>query len=187
MKGGVLRRKFSTEDEIPVFEATTFAETHRTDVPAPITFDTFIELSHPVTQPFVLFHPLNLLQPFALGNPRSLLSYHPFGWIGFGALTGLRQLRSTGNPYRDNSIHMELIPLEEFDQPPLITSPHHDTETKLGVLPCYPEKGFVEGITYISYNQGLQVIFILFREQIGRGLAVLQFEPNKTVNLPIVQ
>jgi hypothetical protein len=143
MEGGVLGRKFSTEDEIPVFEAADLAETHRTDVPAPITFDTFIELGHPVTQPLILFHAFNLLQPLALGNPLGLLSYHPFGWIGFGAFTGLRELRSTGNPYRDNSILIELIPLEEFDQTPLITSPHHHTEAKLGVLPCYPEEGFV--------------------------------------------
>jgi hypothetical protein len=143
MKGRVLRRKFPSENKIPVFEAATFAKTHRADIPTPIALDTFIELGHPVTQPLALFHPLNLLQPFALGNPLGLLSNHPFRWIGFGALTGLRQARRTRNPQRDDAILMELIPLEEFDQPPLITSPHHHTKTKLGVLPRYPEEHFV--------------------------------------------
>jgi hypothetical protein len=115
MKCWILRREFSCENETPIFEATGFTKTHGTDISASIALDALIELTHPVIQPLVLFHPLDLLQPLALGDSLGLLSYHPFGWIGLVALTGLRQLRRTRNPYRNDPIFIELIPLEELN------------------------------------------------------------------------
>jgi hypothetical protein len=48
VKGGIFRRKFAGQDEIPVFEAAGLAKAHGTDISTTIAFDAFIELTQPV-------------------------------------------------------------------------------------------------------------------------------------------
>jgi len=53
MEDGYFRRKTAGANEIRVFQAAFLAEANRTDVPAPITLDTFGKLVHPPLEPFL--------------------------------------------------------------------------------------------------------------------------------------
>jgi hypothetical protein len=154
VKSRVFRREFAGEDEISVFETADPTKTHRTYIPAPITFDALIELVHPVMQPFILAQLFVLSQSLAVGNSLGLLSHYPFQWIRLIALTSFSQFRRAGNADGDDSIPTELIPLEELVQSSLITSPHHDPQASLGVPSDHPKEYFIQGIPYVPYHEG---------------------------------
>ena len=54
MEDRYIRWQFTWLDQIGVLQAAFLAKTDRTDIPASITFDAFLEFIHPAAQPLLL-------------------------------------------------------------------------------------------------------------------------------------
>src|SRR4030043_527153 len=186
MKGGIGRGDFSCIDQVRLLKGAFLAKTHGADIAPPKALDATIELSLPELKPGVQIHLVDTSDFLAI-NLLSLWSIHQAVRKGFFAFTGLGQFIWTSKPDEDDLLLLQLLPFEEFPQPPFVTSTDKHRKGILWIFDGQSDQDLIEGISVFprlsSVAQRKKIEFLGIAEEMRHNRAVLLSQSEEDFDL----